>query len=87
MRNTYILEGNRCSERVHEPCTSGRQLEDTHALCAHVVGQDLARVDGLHRCKRERKDRAEDVDERNRSDGSCLAASVDKVGCGPCCDR
>jgi len=81
-RCTYISQCYRCRESIHEPCTSRCQLENSHSFGAHIIRQNLAGVNRLHRGEGESKDRAEDVDERDGSYRRCFTSSMYEVCCG-----
>lgn len=74
---TDIVQGHRCCKRVDEARRARGQHEDPHALGPHVVGQHLARVDGLHRGERKGKHGPEDVDKGDRCRRRRLAACLD----------
>jgi len=83
---TYISQSDRSSKGVDKPSTAGGELEDAHALCTHIVGEDFAGIDRLHGRKCQGKDEAEHVDESDGSRGGSLASGAHVVGRGACGD-
>lgn len=69
------------SKSVDEAGSTAGQLENAHAFCSHIIGENLARIDWLHRCKCDSKYAAKYVDERNRGAATVLVVGVMDVAC------